>query len=75
MAKKRKRRWVVLRYRKRDLAHNVQVAAQRFIHARGGTAILLTGVQVISMPGDPDHKYHLAVGVVGRRPVPAQKGK
>ncbi len=66
MAKKRKRKWSWLRYRKSDLAHNVQVAVQRWIHANGGTAVVLTGVGVMDEGGN---RYQVCIGALGLKPT------
>jgi hypothetical protein len=63
----RKTRW--LRYRKGDLTHNVFVALQRWIHAHGGSAIVMGGVETIVIPGDPDFIYHVGLRVTGKKPV------
>jgi hypothetical protein len=60
-------KWRRLRFRKNDPEHNLIVAAQQVILARGGTALVLGPVQVIHWPGD-EFKYHVAVEVVGRPP-------
>jgi hypothetical protein len=71
-AKKRKRPWRWLRYRKNDPAHNLLVAAQRWIHANGGTAVLIGGVGILDqanpfIPGTQG-KYQVCVGVLGKIP-------
>lgn len=71
--KKRKTKWTWLRYRDGDLAHNVQVAIQRWIHANGGTAVVMSGVQVITMPGDREFNYHVAIHCTGQLPVKKEK--
>ena len=75
--KKRKHRqkWTWLRYRKNDHAHNLLVAAQKWIHANGGTAVLLGGVGILNeenplVPGTAG-KYQVCIGALGRIPVTA----
>lgn len=70
MAKKRKRKWSWLRYRKNDLAHNVQVAVQRWIHANGGTAVVLGGIGVMDEGG---HRYQVCIGALGILPKKKEK--
>lgn len=72
-ARKRKRKWIWLRYRRHDLAHNVQCAVQRWIHANGGSAVLMGGVATIVLPGDPAHKYYVGISCLGRMPTKAEK--
>lgn len=72
MAKK-KRKWRWLRYRKDDLAHNVQVAVQRWVHANGGTAIMTSGVQIVTFPGEGEFNYRVAIRCTGARPVMKEK--
>lgn len=69
--KKRKRKWEWLRYRKNDLAHNVQVAVQRWIHGNRGTAVVLGGIGIMHEGGG---RYHVCVGALGKLPEkPADK--
>lgn len=79
MKKPRKQKWCWLRYRKHDLAHNVQVAMQRWIHANGGTAVVLGGIGLLDeenpfVPGTKG-KYQVCVGALGVKPKPPQKTK
>lgn len=73
LMKKRKRRWNWLRYRKDDLAHNVQVAVQRWVHANGGTAAIMSGVQLMYFPGEGEANYRIAIHCTGIRPVKKEK--
>lgn len=73
--KKRKRKWEWLRYHKNDLPHNMQVAAQRWIHANGGTAIVMGGVSLIELPGTRSGNYYVAIGCMGKRPVKPEATK
>lgn len=70
MAKKKKRRWIWLRYRKNDLAHNVQVAVQKWIHGNGGSAIVLGGIGIMDQGGS---RYQVCIGAVGKLPVKPEK--
>lgn len=69
--RRRKQKWIWLRYRKNDLAHNVQTAVQRWIHANGGTSVVLGGVGLIDLgtPFDAGIKYGVVVSCVGIRPT------
>jgi len=64
---KRGRR-TVLRFRKNDATHNVLAATQRWIVKNNGDAVVISGIEILEWPGDPAFKYHVAVGVVGRKP-------
>lgn len=66
--KRRRQKWEWLRYRKGDVAHNLLVAAQRYIHAHKGTAVVLGDIKLIQMPSANPHCYELAVGFMGARP-------
>ena len=66
---KRKRKWIWLRYRKGDVDHNLLVAAQRYIHAHKGTAVVIGHIKVIQMPGANPNCYELAVGFLGLKPA------
>lgn len=70
MAKKRKRRWTWLRYRKGDVEHNVHVAMQRWIHANGGIAIVTGGIGVMDQGGG---RFKVCFGVVGKPPTKETK--
>ena len=71
--KKKKHKWSWLRYRKDDLAHNVQVAVQRWIHANDGTAVLMSGIQLVTFPDDGQFNYRVAIRCTGK--IPAMKEK
>lgn len=58
----------MMRFRKHDHAHNLLAAAHRWLRANGGDALVIGGIQIISMPGDHESKFSVAVGVVGKRP-------
>jgi hypothetical protein len=71
-SKKRNRRWTWLRYRKGDHAHNLMVAAQHWIHANRGTAVVLGGIEIIQFPGEA-YKYRVAISAVGATPQKPEK--
>lgn len=62
-----KQKWSFLRYRKRDLAHNVFVAVQRWIHANKGTAVVMSGIDVQDWH-EGEFKYRVALSILGKRP-------
>lgn len=64
-ASKRKSKWKWLRFRKNDHAHNLIVAAQRYIHGNKGSAVMLGGIGV--MDRGP-YCYSLVVDVTGKKP-------
>lgn len=66
--RKKKRNWRWLRFRKKDHSHNLLVAAQRWIHANGGTAIVLGGIGL--MDGSLKYSYNVVVSATGRKPQP-----
>lgn len=69
-AKKRKKKWRWLLYRKGDHAHNLTVAAQRWIHANGGTAVVLGGIGLLN---EGSHRYQVCVGALGVLPKAKSK--
>ncbi len=73
MAKKRKRTPWCLRYRKNDPGHNMLVSTQRWIHANGGTALLLGGIDIVQLPEDNPLKYRVAVVAIGKKPSKKDK--
>jgi hypothetical protein len=60
------RKWTRLRYRKNDLGHNVLVSVQRWIHANGGSAVVLGGIGLLDMVGE--FRYGVVVSATGKRP-------
>lgn len=68
--KKRKQKWRWMRYRKNDLGHNVIVAVQRWVHANGGTAVVIGGIGVMDEGGN---RYQVCVGALGVLPVKKEK--
>lgn len=68
--KKRKAKWTWLRYRKGDLAHNVQVSVQKWIHANKGTAVVLGGIGIMDQGGG---RYQVCVGALGAIPQKPEK--
>jgi hypothetical protein len=64
-----------MRYRKGDLAHNLMCAAQHFIHANKGTAVVMGPIQVIEMPGARPGCYTIGVACLGQKPVNPVKEK
>lgn len=71
MAKRRKPKFIKLRFRKNDPDHNLLAAAQHWVHAHGGTIIVGGGIELQQWPGAPMGQYRIAVRCVGRLP----KGK
>jgi len=75
MVKRAKRpRLQRLRFRKNDPVHNLLAAVQHWTLARGGMTIVLGGIEVQRWPGDPDGKFKVAIGCLGRPPVPKSEG-
>ncbi len=68
---KRKPKFRFLRFRKNDPEHNVHAAIQRWIHAKGGTALITGGIEVQDW-GEGAWKYRVALRVVGRPPKKEQ---
>ena len=62
---KKKKRLIRLRFRKNDPAHNLLAAAQAWIIANGGNAVLIGGIWL--MPEGP-MKYRVCVGALGKYP-------
>lgn len=70
--KKRKRTWRWMRYRKGDVSHNLLCAAQRWIHANGGTAVVLGGIGLMDEENPfldgTTGKYRVCIGALGLKP-------
>ena len=65
MTKNKKKKWNWLRYRKNDPGHNVIVSVQRWIHANGGTAVVLGGIGLMDMG---EFRYGVVISATGKRP-------
>lgn len=63
-----KRNTKLLRFRKDDHAHNLIAAAQRWLLANGGDALVMGGIEIITMPYDAEGKFRIAIGCLGRKP-------
>lgn len=75
-AKKRKKpRRIRLRFRKGDHAHNLQAAAQAWLIANGGDAVVIGGIGI--MPDFGVGKFNICIGIVGTPPkkLEASDGK
>lgn len=68
--KTRKSKFIRLRFRKGDPAHNLIAAAQHWIHANGGTAIVLGSIGIMDEGGG---RYQVCLGALGK--VPKKKEK
>ena len=68
VAKGKTPRRIVLRFRKADPEHNLLAAAQHYILSRGGSALIIGGIQVQRWPEDRAMQYRLAVCVTGNAP-------
>lgn len=66
MAKKRKKpKFIILRFRKDDPAHNLLAAVQHWVRANGGELILTGGIGVMDEGGS---RFRVCVGCLGRQP-------
>lgn len=65
--KRKKPRRIRLRFRKNDPAHNLQAAAQAWLIAHGGDAVMIGRIGIMR-DGD-DHRFFICVGVTGTRPT------
>lgn len=43
-------------------------AVRRYVETRGGKLIVIGGVSVMRLPGEPDEAFYLAVKCLGRKP-------
>lgn len=68
--KTRRSKWKWLRFRKGDHAHNLQCAAQHWIHANGGTAVVLGRIGVMDQGGC---NYQVCIGATGILPIKKEK--
>lgn len=62
----KKRKWEWLRYRKGDATHNLFVAAQRFVHANKGTAVVMGGPVTVH---EAEFEYIVGIRCVGKPPI------
>lgn len=56
-----------LRFRKNDPAHNLQAAAQAWLIANGGDAVVIGRIGIIR--DADDFRFFICVGVTGARPT------
>ena len=70
--KKKARKWLWLKFRKGDHSHNLLVAAQRWVHANGGTAVVLGGIGL--MDGPMKYRYNVVISATGTKPS-KEKGR
>lgn len=74
---KRKQKWRWMRYRKGDHAHNLTCAAQRWIHANGGTAVVLGGIGILDEENPflegTKGRYQVCVSALGTKPEKKKK--
>lgn len=73
MAKRKKRAYTVMRFRKDDPAHNLQAAAQHWLISQGSYPILVGGIGILDeahpfMPHSA-HKFQVCIGVIGKKPT------
>jgi hypothetical protein len=74
MKTKRKRReptYTRLRFRKRDYAHNLQAAVQHWVHANGGSLVLVGAIEIQEW-GERVGVFRVAVRCLGRKPEKKQ---
>jgi len=56
---------------KRDPGTSLLRAVQRFVLSKGGTVLVIGGIQVQEWPGEGKFKYRIAVQCVGKKPTKA----
>ena len=49
-----------------DLLYKV---VKEYIENHGGSTLVIGGVEVIEMPSDNKYVYHLAIKVMGKKPI------
>lgn len=64
---KRKRRSIHMRFRKNDPAHNLLAAVQHWVKARGGSLVVLGGIEVQDWFDGPG-LFRVAVKCLGTSP-------
>lgn len=66
MSKKKRKTTITLRFRKNDPSHNLLAAAQHWIKANGGTAVVIGGIGLLS---EGKFKYRVCIGAMGKMPI------
>ena len=66
--RRRKHKWEVMRFRKRDPDHNLIAAATHWIRHHGGRALIIGGTEIQSWPSDLSQTYRLGIRFTGRKP-------
>lgn len=73
MAKRKRRPYTVMRFRKGDPVHNLMAAAQHWLISHGSYPVVVGGIGIIDqenafVPGS-SHKFQVCVGMIGEKPV------
>lgn len=55
---------------KRDPESQLYRAVRRFVLARGGSLVVIGGINTIELPDDRAMIFHVAVKCMGRKPIP-----
>ena len=66
MAKRKKRQYRVMRFRKNDPAHNLIAAAQHWLISKGAPPVLIGPIGLL--PQGELNKFQVCVGALGRMP-------
>ena len=69
----RKRKWLLMRFRKKDVDHNLLAATSHWVKAYGGRAVVIGGIGILDEDGPLDtelslNRYRVCVGVLGKKP-------
>jgi hypothetical protein len=65
--KRRKPKYIRMRFRKGDYAHNLQAAVQHYVHANGGALVIVGDIETQQWGEGPGH-FRVAVRCLGRMP-------
>ena len=66
--KAKKTKYRQFRFRKNDPEHNLLVAASQYIRAKGGSPLVIGGIQIQKWPGSLAYTYVLGVRFTGHAP-------
>jgi len=67
----KRRKFSSMRFRKNDPEHNVLVAVNRWVRSRGGSLMVIGGIE--TQDYGEAFKFKVAVSCLGRKPIPRKE--
>ena len=70
-----RKKWITLRFRKRDVEHNLRAAVTHWVRAHGGRCVVTGGIEVQKWPDDYPYSFRIALRCTGKLPKLQKKAK